>query len=149
MKFVKGQSGNLKGRPIGIVKNVSKKSISNREYNTALTKLFEALKKGETWACEIFFKNLAPKLEQETLPFEVDQDNPDRMEAITLGVLKVLSQFKAISFNEACNLLTTINHLKFVDGIFKQQDYLQRLLTEEQYKTLRLWLAEAEVRKLN
>jgi len=129
MKFVKGQSGNPKGRPIGIVKNVDKKSITNGDYNTALAKLLESLKKGETWACEIFFKNLAPKLEQEILSFEVDQDSSNRIEAITLAVLKVFSQFKAISFNEACNLLTTINHLKFVDGIFKQQDHLQRLLT--------------------
>ena len=42
-----------------------------------------------------------------------------------------------------------LNHLKFVEVMLKQQDYLQRLLTEEQYKTLRLWLVEAEARKLN
>lgn len=149
MRFTQGVSGNPKGRPTGTTKNSKKKNINHTEYNTALTKLLEALKKGESWACEIFFENLAPKLEQEVLQLEVDQCHTDRIEALIIAVIKTLSSLKTISFSDSCKLLDTLSRLKFIDGIFKQQDYLRQLLTDEQYKTLRTWLAESEVQKLN
>lgn len=144
MKFSKGQSGNPKGRPIGGVKKIDKIIIGSKEYNVVLAKLFEAINKQEAWSYEIFFKNLSPRIEQEMLMLEIEQGNPDKIEAITQGLLEAFSQLKAISFNEGCNLLSTLNYLRLKDGISKEQSCVKCFLNEKQCETLELCFRKTE-----
>jgi hypothetical protein len=152
MKFVKGKSGNLKGRPKsayngGTDSITELKKFVSKNSKRAFKILWKAVEAKESWALQIFFQELVPKLE--TLPLEIDQDNPDKIEATIAGILKAFAKLETITVDEACKLLGTLNHLKFIEGLLKQRESLQDLLTEEQYRTFKLWVKEAEMRKIN
>ena len=58
MQFVKGQSGNLKGRPKNSKKNLEETILSDRF--KAYKFVQKAMKEGEPWAYELYFKALLP-----------------------------------------------------------------------------------------
>ncbi|WPY00095.1 hypothetical protein Megpolyxen_02013 (plasmid) [Candidatus Megaera polyxenophila] len=56
MQFVKGQSGNLKGRPKTTDRSLSKAILKDRL--KAYKFVQKAMKEGESWAYELYFKAL-------------------------------------------------------------------------------------------
>lgn len=58
MQFVKGQSGNVKGKPKNIKKNLEEAILSDRF--KAYKFVQKAMKEGEPWAYELYFKALLP-----------------------------------------------------------------------------------------
>lgn len=58
MQFVKGQSGNVKGRPKNTKKNLEEAILSDRF--KAYKFVQKAMKEGEPWAYELYFKALLP-----------------------------------------------------------------------------------------
>ena len=117
MKFKKGKSGNLKGRPkssyngsTGAV--IELKELVSRKSKKAFKALWEAVEAKEPWALQIFFQELVCKLEI----VSGHQDDPvEEVKAIKSGILEAVED----------------------------------MLTMEQYSTFKLWIAEAEIRKIN
>ena len=58
MQFVKGQSGNLKGRPKTTDRSLSEAVLKDRL--KAYKFVQKAMKKGDPWAYELYFKALLP-----------------------------------------------------------------------------------------
>ena len=58
MQFVKGKSGNLKGRPKTTDKSLSEAVLKDRL--KAYKFVQQAMKEGEPWAYEVYFKALLP-----------------------------------------------------------------------------------------
>lgn len=58
MQFIKGQSGNVKGRPKNTKKNLEEAILSDRF--KAYKFIQKAMKQGEPWAYELYFKTLLP-----------------------------------------------------------------------------------------
>lgn len=58
MQFVKGQSGDLKGRPKTTGKSLSEAVLKDRL--KAYKFIQKAMKHGESWAYELYFKALLP-----------------------------------------------------------------------------------------
>ena len=62
MQFVKGQSGNVKGRPKTTNKSLSKAILKDRL--KAYKFVQKAMKQGEPWAYELYFKALLPAVKE-------------------------------------------------------------------------------------
>ena len=58
MQFVKGQSGNVKGRPKTTDRSLSEAVLKDRL--KAYKFVQKAMKKGDSWAYELYFKALLP-----------------------------------------------------------------------------------------
>jgi hypothetical protein len=58
MQFIKGQSGNIKGRPKTTNKSLSEAVLKDRL--KAYKFVQKAMKEGELWAYELYFKALLP-----------------------------------------------------------------------------------------
>ena len=62
MQFIKGQSGNVKGKPKNIKKNLEEAILSDRF--KAYKFVQKAMKEGEPWAYELYFKALLPAVKE-------------------------------------------------------------------------------------
>ena len=58
MQFVKGQSGNVKGRPKTTDRSLSKAILKDRLKVYKFVQ--KAMKEGEPWAYEVYFSSLLP-----------------------------------------------------------------------------------------
>jgi hypothetical protein len=58
MQFIKGQSGNLKGRPKNTKKKLEEVILNDRF--RAYKFVQKAMKEGEPWAYEVYFSSLLP-----------------------------------------------------------------------------------------
>ena len=62
MQFIKGQSGNVKGRPITTDRSLSEAVLKDRL--KAYKFVQKAMKEGESWAYELYFKALLPAVRE-------------------------------------------------------------------------------------
>ena len=62
MQFVKGQSGNVKGRPKTTDRSLSEAVLKDRL--KAYKFVQKAMKEGESWAYELYFKALLPAVRE-------------------------------------------------------------------------------------
>ena len=62
MQFIKGQSGNLKGRPKTTDRSLSEAVLKDRL--KAYKFVQKAMKEGESWAYELYFKALLPAVKE-------------------------------------------------------------------------------------
>ena len=117
MKFEKGKSGNLRGRPKSAYNGstdavIELKKLVSRKSKKAFKALWEAVEAKEPWALQIFFQELVCKLEI----VHGHQDNPiEEVEAIKSGILKAVED----------------------------------ILTKEQYRTFKIWIAETEMSRVD
>ena len=62
MQFIKGKSGNLKGRPKTTDRSLSEAILKDRL--KAYKFVQKAMKQGEPWAYELYFKALLPAVKE-------------------------------------------------------------------------------------
>ena len=106
-KFIKGTCGNPKGRPKGCVNKKTKiKSklyeLASERIDEAFKLLWEAIEAKESWAFNIFFKDLLPKkAQQPTMTINEKATDPaERTEEI---VKELGKQFTELTYDEAIN----------------------------------------------
>jgi len=137
MSYINGKTGNPRGRPrkthinctnvdIELKKEAAKKSKQAFDF------LWKAMEAKEPWAFQLYFQELLPKTD--ILPLEIDQDNPNKIDAITTGIIKAVGTIEYITIDEACKLINALSNLKRTES-----KKVEDILTEELRKTQLLW----------
>lgn len=110
-KYNKGESGNLKGRPIEPKEALGKlKKFTDKKSAMAYKHLAQAIDRNESWAVELCFQELMPK--SDSLHLSIDQNNPDKTDAIINAILAAISEREYLTVKESCQLLNTLVHLQ-------------------------------------
>jgi hypothetical protein len=110
-KYNKGESGNLRGRPIEPKEAMAKlRKFTDKKSATAYKHLSQAIDRNESWAVELCFQELMPK--SDPLYLRIDQNNPDKPEAIINAILAAISEREYLTVKESCQLLDTLVQLQ-------------------------------------
>jgi hypothetical protein len=151
MAYKKGQTGNPRGRPRKVywdATNVETElaNATAKEGKVALSLLIQAMEAKESWAFQVFFGELMPKIDlTDKLPLEIDQTNPNKIEAILTGLLNAIGTIEYVTIDEACKLINALSALKHSE----MRKSVDDILTEELHKAQLLWSITPEQKEAN
>lgn len=126
--FQKGISPNPSGRPKGALSESTKqylhlKSLATNDYEKAYKILWEKVEAGESWAHQLFFKDLVPKkLNQPTIFIEPTDETTDTQ--IT-SLRKGLAQFTEHTEDTLISSLKALNGIKINETINTQTNAIR------------------------
>jgi len=119
----KGQVLNPNGRPKGSMNEASKsfmamRSLAAQDYHMAYEVLRQKLQEGESWAHQLYFKELVPKkYKQETVFIEAEDDT---LEGQIASLRKGLTQFKEYTEESLRETLKALSSIKLNETIADQ-----------------------------
>ena len=118
--FVKGMSGNPDGRAKGSMNDSTKKyyrikTLAAERYDEAFELLWEAVKAKESWAHQLFFKELVPKtLKHESIILNsMDKSIKGQITTLTEGLV----EFDHVTEEDALNRLKTLAAVQLSDKV--------------------------------
>lgn len=149
--FSKGEVTNPNGRPKGAVNESTRqygriRNLASEKYEEAFLILWEAVQAKESWAHQLFFKELVPKnIHQRTINValspELPANSPDtHISAITEG----LSQVKDFTLDEALTTLRTLGNVKITENMAKDNSSMFDVLSDEQITLINKWVEEGK-----
>jgi hypothetical protein len=128
--FVKGYTGATGGRPKGRYSDITLsfmklKKIASTRAEEAFGMLWSAMERGESWAYQIYFKELY------TLPRNIDEKTVTITDKDTsldgqIGVLtSILPEFDEVTHDESLSRLKVLTAVKGNDVMVKQNDEIR------------------------
>ena len=128
--MVKGVSGNPNGRPKGSYNEVTLsfmklKKIASTKAEEAFGMLWDAMKNGESWAHQIYFKELY------SLPRHLDEkrviitDKETSVEGQIEVLTSILPEFDEVTHDESLNRLKVLNAVKGNDIQAQQNEEIR------------------------
>lgn len=128
--FVKGHKPPSKGRPKGgyskaTLSFIKLRNIASTRAEEALDMLWEAMKKGESWAYQIYFKELY------TIPKDFDMkkvvitDKDPTVDGQIDVLTSLLPEFDEVTHDESLNRLKVLNAVKGNDAMIQQVDEIR------------------------
>lgn len=149
----KGQVINPKGRPKGSMNEFKKKSMELRQralqdVTKAYKILWKAFEAKESWAHQIYFKELVPfkkewlsEVNTSNVPTEIK--SIDDVNHVLAALTNTLLKEGSMSTEEVHNLIKTLNSIKFTEQFGKQNNQLSKL-SDEQVKIIAGWIEAGE-----
>lgn len=139
-RFQKGTCPNPNGRPKGIMNSTRSKFLALRKMATEdapmmYEKLKEAVDAGESWAMQLYFKELIsfPKnLDQPVTNISVPKEKANNSDEYIVAFLKGLSQFEEFTQEEILDVLKTLSNLKISENIAKEDIKLADVFSDDE-----------------
>lgn len=128
--MVKGVSGNPNGRPKGAYNEMTLsfmklKKIASTRADEAFGMLWDAMQRGESWAYQIYFKELygVPKgIDEKTVIItDTDTSLDGQIEVLT----SILPAFDEVTHDESLHRLKVLTAVKGNDVLVKQNDEIR------------------------
>lgn len=141
MAYINGQTGNPRGRPRNVNTNYTNvdtelKKQAAKKSKKAFDFLWKAIEAREPWAFQLYFQELVPKAD--ILPLEIDQDHPNKIDAVIAGLLKSIDTLEYVTLQEVCELLNALgnvvnafSNLKLSEGAIAEELYGSQILKAE------------------
>ena len=103
-KFVKGQSGNPSGRPVGITKTTEIRQQLENSAGGVINKLVEMAEGGDIDAIKLVLERICPTLKPITQPIIIDSEKPFQgiLNAVSDGNISIETGAEAMEFVEHC-----------------------------------------------
>lgn len=126
-RFQKGICPNPNGRPKGSLNVYTKeynriKGLAAEKYEEAFRILWEAVKANESWAHQLFFKELVPKnYKYQTVFIKKLMDKDKNMEGAINVRMDALAEFDEVTQPELLDQLKVLNSLKVTDKLVEQE----------------------------
>lgn len=152
--FQKGVCPNPEGRPKGSMNELKRKSLELRQrafqdIDLAYEVFWEAFQAKESWAHQIYFKELVPfnkewmaQINTQGIPNKVT--TVEDLNACIAAITEKLLSVDQMSTEEAHNLVKTLNSIKFTENFGKQKDNVLDKLNDDQVKQLMSWINESD-----
>lgn len=146
MVWVKGQTGNGRGRPLGSMLETTKQFIKLKERvaenaDEGLDMLWENMKKNESWSYKIFFDLVPKRLKEQTANIRA-AEGLSRIDALT----KALNQFEELTHDEIMSELKALSNVELAKEQIQVENVLS-IMSDEQIETLNNMYAAAKAAK--
>lgn len=138
--FKAGESGNLNGRPKGALNKhkklfleIQKKAAGKAQ--EAFNILWECIEARESWALQIFFKELykvPKKIAEPCVEVEMPKKIGEQGAQVFLSkFIESLNQFESYTKDEILSVIKILNVVKLVEQVGEDKEILEFLIDEE------------------
>lgn len=149
-KFQKGQVRNPKGRPKGAMSEYRKKfmeigRLAANDAKDVYEEIRVCMKAGESWAYQLYVKDLIPKKFFEPTVLIKMEEGQDRLEAVTAA----LSGFTELTHEEAMEEIKAFKNVEEKEEIKEQGTSVLELLEGDKIDQIYKWLEEVKQKKID
>jgi len=148
--FKKGQVANPKGKPKGAISEYRRKfaeiaKLAANDAKDVYEEIRACMKAGESWAYQLYVKDLIPKKAFEPTVLVKMEEGQDRLEAVTAA----LSGFTELTHEEAMEEIKAFKNAPEKEEIKEQGTSVLELLEGDKIDQIYKWLEEAKQKKID